>query len=133
MLDWESVQAWDKLNRAQELLEKHRMDKLSPQRTLWQPNGPWVGDRCSREFFEFHEGHRLCTIINELLHGGQTFIENDDIVKYVQSFYHHLYIQDLEVKNNVQAKQQCFKSVPIVIIKEHNRIMLWELIEGKGK
>jgi hypothetical protein len=131
MLDWESVQAWDKLNRAQKLLEKHRMDKLESTKNFMATKWTLVGDRCSKEFFEFHKGHRLCTIINELLHGGQTFIENDDIIKYVQSFYHHLYTQDLEVENNIQARQQCFRSVPTVIIEKHNRILLHELIEGE--
>lgn len=112
-------------------MEKHRIDKLESTKNSMATKWTLVGDRCSREFFEFHEGHRLCTIINELFHGGQTFIENDDIIKYVQSFYHHLYTQDLEVENNVQARQQCFRSVPTVIIEKHNRILLHELIEGE--
>jgi hypothetical protein len=105
MLDWKSVQAWDKLNRAQELLEKHRMDKLESTNNFMATKRTLVGDSCSREVFEFHKGHRSCTIINELLHGRQTFIENDDIVKYTQSFYHHLYTKDLELENKVQDKQ----------------------------
>jgi hypothetical protein len=117
------MQAWDKLNRAQELLEKHRMDKLESTKNSMVAKWTLVGDRCSREFFEFHKGHRPCTIINELLHGGQTLIENDDIVKYVQS-YHHLYTKDLEVENNVQAKQQCFRSVSTMVIEKHNKILL---------
>jgi hypothetical protein len=28
MSNWENVQAWDELNSAHELLEKHKMDKL---------------------------------------------------------------------------------------------------------
>jgi hypothetical protein len=28
MSNWENVQAWGKLNSTQELLEKHKMDKL---------------------------------------------------------------------------------------------------------
>lgn len=75
------MQAWDKLNKAQELLEKHRMDKLDSTKNSMVAKWTLVGDRCSREFFGFHKGHRPCTIINELLHGGQTLIENDDIVK----------------------------------------------------
>jgi len=51
-------------------------------------------------------------------------IENDDIVKYVQSFYHHLYTKDLEVENNVQARQLCFRSVSTMVIEKHNRILL---------
>jgi hypothetical protein len=43
-------------------------------------------------------------MFNGLLHGGQTLIEKDDITKYVQSFYHHLYNKDLKVENNVQIK-----------------------------
>jgi hypothetical protein len=63
-----------------------------------------VGDRCSKEFFEFHKGHKLRIVINKLFHGEQTFIEKEDIAKDVQSFYHLLYIKDLKVKNNVQAR-----------------------------
>jgi hypothetical protein len=53
------MQAWDKLNRAQELLEKHRMDKLESTKNSLVAKWTLVGDRCSREFFEFHKGHRL--------------------------------------------------------------------------
>ncbi len=55
------MQAWDKLNREQELLEKHRMDKLESTKNFMVAKWTFVGDRCSREFFEFHKCHRLCT------------------------------------------------------------------------
>jgi hypothetical protein len=70
-------------------------------------------------------------MFNGLFHGGQTFIEKDDITKYVQSFYHQLYIKDLKVENNVQARQQCLRSAPIVVIEEQNRTLLQEITDGK--
>ncbi len=89
----------------QELLEKHRMDEMESTNNFMAAKWTLVGDKCSREFFEFHKGHRLCMVFNGLLHGCQTLIEKDDIAKYVQSFYHYLYTKDLKVENNVQARQ----------------------------
>jgi hypothetical protein len=74
-----STQAWDELNKLQELLEKHKMDKMESTNNFMAAKWTLVGDRCSKEFFEIHKGHRLCLVFNGLLHGGQTFIEKDDV------------------------------------------------------
>jgi hypothetical protein len=42
-----------------------------------------------------------------------------------------LYIKDLKVENNVQARQQCLRSAPIVVIEEQNRTLLQEITDGK--
>jgi hypothetical protein len=58
MADWDNVQAWDKLNRAQELLEKTRMDKLESTKNAMVAKWILVGNRCFQEFLEFHKVHR---------------------------------------------------------------------------
>jgi hypothetical protein len=70
-------------------------------------------------------------MFNGLLHGSQILIEKDDVTKYVQSFYHHLYTKDLKVQNNVQARKQCLISAPIVVTKKQNRILLQQFTNGK--
>ncbi len=55
------------------------MDKMESTNNFMAAKWTLVGDRCSKEFFEIHKGHRLCMVFNGLLHGGQTFIEKDDV------------------------------------------------------
>jgi hypothetical protein len=84
-----------------------------------------VGNRCSWEFFEFHKGHKPFSMIKELMDGGQTIIEEEDIKQHVQSFY-HMYTK----VHYMQARVQCFKSVPIIVMKEdQNKFLLQEFLD----
>jgi hypothetical protein len=69
-------------------------------------------------FFEFHKGHRPRTIIKELLHERQAFLEEMDISQCVQFFPQNLYTRDVVVENNIQARCQCLKSVPSMVTKQ---------------
>jgi hypothetical protein len=71
MVDWDNVQVWDKLYRAQELLEKARMDKLESTKNAMVTKWILAGDRCFQKFFEFHKVHRPFIMIEELLDGGR--------------------------------------------------------------
>jgi hypothetical protein len=80
------------------------MDKLESTKNSMVARYTLVGDRCSKKFFEFHKGHMPQIVINELFHGEKILIEKEIIAKDVQSFYHLLYIEDLKVESNVQAR-----------------------------
>jgi hypothetical protein len=64
-------------------------------------------------------------MIKELMDGGQTMIE-EDIKQYVQSFYHHMYTKVHSMDSNIQARVQCFRSVPIVVKEDQNKFLLQE-------
>ncbi len=72
MANQDNVQAWDKLNKTRELLEKAKMDKLKSTKNAIATKWISVGDKCSRKFFEFHKVHRPFIMFKELLDGGQT-------------------------------------------------------------
>jgi hypothetical protein len=63
-------------------------------------------------------------MIKELLDGGQTISDEEDIKQYVRSFYHHLYTKDPLVENNIQARLQCLNNVPTIIIEDQNMFLL---------
>jgi hypothetical protein len=59
------------------------MDKLESTKNSMATKWTLVGDRCQRNFLNFTRVIWQHTIIIELFHGNQTFIEKDDISKYV--------------------------------------------------
>ncbi len=120
-----------KLNRAQEFLEKARMFKLKSTKNTMVTKWILVGNRCSWEFSEFHKGHKPFTMIKELMDGGQTLIEEEDIKQYVQSFYHHMYTKVHSMDSNIQARVQCLRSVPIVVREDQNKFLLQEFSDIK--
>jgi hypothetical protein len=117
------------INRAQELLEKARMDKLESTKNTMATKWISIKDRCFWEIFEFHKGLRPFIMINELMDGGQTITNKEDIKQYVQSFYHHLYTKGHLVKNNIQVRVQCFKTIPTISTKDKNKFLLQEFID----
>ena len=55
--NWNSQEARDKLSDAQAILHEVRQQKFQYQETAILSKWARVGDRCTKEFFEFHEGH----------------------------------------------------------------------------
>ncbi len=73
MVNQDNVQAWDRLNRAHELLKKAKMDKLKFTKNAKATKWILVGDKCSREFFEIHKARRPFTMIKSCQMVGKLF------------------------------------------------------------
>lgn len=93
-VDWSDLEAWDKLNAAQAALEELRMGKLEVLKNATVARWIQVGDRCSKEFFEFHKDRKIKTQISKLLQDGRSLTSEEDINSYVYSFYKQLCTND---------------------------------------
>ncbi|KAG0631137.1 hypothetical protein M758_1G230300 [Ceratodon purpureus] len=92
--DWGDLGAWEKLNTAQATLEEFRLSKLEKTKNELAAKWITVGDRCSREFFEFHKDRSKKTAITELMDGGRALRTEEEISAYLQRYYETLYTRD---------------------------------------
>jgi hypothetical protein len=67
--NWGSKEARDKLSEAQVILHIVRQRKFEFQESATFSKWARVGDRCTKEFFEFHEGQRQPITITSLRDG----------------------------------------------------------------
>lgn len=50
-----------------------------------------IGDQCNWEFFEFHTGYKKPTLISELIDDERSLTNQEEMQRYVDSFYIRLY------------------------------------------
>lgn len=81
--DWYDLEAWQMLNEAQGELEMLRMEKLEETRNQFAALWSSVGDRCSKEFFEFHRTPSRKANISELVDRGRTLHSPQEIERYI--------------------------------------------------
>lgn len=79
-----------------------------------------VGDRCSKEFIEFHKPPSRKASISELVVDGRSLRSPSDIEQHIQQFYSELYTNDPAVDANETDRAQCLRSVPQRITEEMN-------------
>ena len=118
--DWTDTGAWADLNRAQAILEGFRMEKLEASKNATAAKWVTVGDRCSKEFFEFHKAYRSKSTIKELRDGGRIINSHEEIVKYVQGYFSNLYKRDDTVDRDLEAKTRCLRSIPVLVTADEN-------------
>jgi hypothetical protein len=53
MINWDNAQAWEKFNKAQEMLEEVRMEKLESTKNEWWLNGLQLGKIIHEIFLNF--------------------------------------------------------------------------------
>lgn len=69
--NWGSWEARKKLSEAQATLHEVRQQKFQCQESAILSKWAWVGDRCTKGFFEHHAGHKKPTPITQLLDGDR--------------------------------------------------------------
>jgi hypothetical protein len=80
----------------------------------------WVGDRCSKDFSNYHKQHKLHTHIFELMEGKRTLSSSNNIHEYIFRYYKTFYSKGKRVKANQHQRTQCFSNVHPSITKECN-------------
>jgi hypothetical protein len=124
--------AWEWLNAAQAKLKEIRMKKLEATKNATAAKWYTVGDKYSREFFEFHKEPRRKMDVTELVEGGRSLRTHADIEDYIQRYYVELYTNDPTVDNNTAARVQCLSSVPSIISNEMNEMLVRDLLTKKS-
>lgn len=105
--DWTDLDAWDRLNDARAILEESRMEKLDKVRNSNAARWITVGDRCSKDFFEFHKECGRKTLISDILDGPRSIRDPKEISLYVQNYFQELYKNDQVVERNIQGRRDC--------------------------
>lgn len=84
--DWNDLGAWARLNEAQAELESVRLSKLEATRNHMAAKWTLVGDRCSKEFFEFNKPTSKKAIISELVDNGRSLRSPAEIEQHIKTF-----------------------------------------------
>ena len=105
--NWNSQEARDKLSDAQAVLHEVRQQKFQFQECDILSKWARVGDRCTKEFFEFHEGHRKPISISQLRGEGDIFITTQaELESHILTFYEQLYTRDDIVEADEAAREE---------------------------
>ena len=119
--NWNSQEARDKLSDAQAVLHEVRQHKFQFQECAILSKWARVGDRCTKEFFEFHEGHRKPISISQLRGEGDRFITTQaELESHILTFYEQLYTRDDIVEADEAAREECFRTLQQTVTEEHN-------------
>lgn len=103
--NWGSREAQDKLSDTQAILHEVRQQKFQYQESAILSKWARVGDRCTKKFFEFHEGGRKRpNVINQLKDGDRVLNTQAELESHILAFYKQLYTQDQQVENNGAAR-----------------------------
>lgn len=99
--------AREKLSDAQVVLHEVRQQKFQFQEIAILSKWARVGDRCTKEFFEFHEGPRHAINISKLQDGNRTLTTQAQLEAYILDFYQQLYTRDEQVEEAIAAREDC--------------------------
>lgn len=122
--NWGSEEAREKLSDAQAVLHEVRQQKFQFQETAILSKWARVGDRCTKEFFEFHEGARQAVRITHLMDGERTLSTQADLEAHILAFYKQLYTRDEQVEGAANAREDCLQYIHQPVTAEHNRELL---------
>lgn len=125
--NWGSREARDKLSDAQAVLHEVRQQKFQFQENTILSKWTRVGDRCTKEFFEHHSGHKKPTPISQLLEGERVITHQTAIENHIINFYQNLYSRDEGVENNAAAREDCFSHIRQTVTEAHNAELLQPL------
>ena len=125
--NWGSREARDKLSDAQAVLHEVRQQKFQYQESAILSKWARVGDRCTKEFFEHHSGHKKPTPITQLMDGERSLTQQTELENHILSFYKNLYTSDELVENNEEAREDCFSFVKQTVTDAHNAELLQPL------
>lgn len=121
--NWGSVEARDTLNAAQIELHIIRQMKMEMKYERILANWTRTGDRCTKEFFEYHTGFKRPSPIKELHDGDKILRTQEELQAYADNYYTNLYTRDEAVEENNEARHECFRSVPEFVTAEQNDVL----------
>ena len=119
--NWGSTEARDKLSDAQAVLHEVRQQKFQFQESATLSKWSRVGDRCTKEFFEFHEGTRQATNITQLTDGTRVLSTQAELENHILAFYEQLYTRDEQVEIAMEAREDCLQYLKPLVTEEHNK------------
>ena len=122
--NWGSMEAREKLSDAQAVLHEVRQQKFQFQETAVLSKWTRVGDRCTKEFFEFHEGPRQAFTITQLQDGDRTLTTQSELENHILNFYERLYTRDDQVEEAEEAREDCLQFITSPVTEEHNRELM---------
>ena len=123
--NWNSQEARNKLSDAQAVLHEVRQQKFQYQESAILSKWARVRDRCTKEFFEFHEGHRKPISISQLRGEGDRLITTQaELETHILTFYEQLYTRDDTVEADEEAREECFRTLQPTVIEEHKQELL---------
>jgi hypothetical protein len=112
------------LSNAQEILHEVRQQKFQFQETANLSKWTRVGDRCTKEFFEFHEGPRQAISITFLMDGPRKLTTQQELETHILEFYQKLYTRDDIVEEAVEVREECLQYITRPVTEEHNQELL---------
>lgn len=122
--NWGSREAREKRSDTQVKLHEVRQQKFQFQENAILSKWARVGNRCMKEFFEYHAGSRKPTDITQLKEGDRIISSQADIEKHILTFYEELYTRDETVEHNEEARIDCFQYLRQTVTEEHNVALL---------
>ena len=123
--NWNSQEARDRLSDAQAVMHEVRQQKFQYQESAILSKWARVGDRCTKEFFEFHEGQRKPISISQLRGEGDRLITaQSELETHILSFYEQLYTRDDTVEEDAAAREECFRTLKQTVTEEHNQELM---------
>ena len=118
--NWGSREARERLCDAQAVLHEVRQQKFQFQENTILSKWARVGDRCTKEFFEYHAGSRKQTNITQMKEGDHIISSQHEIEAHILAFYENLYTKDKQVESNDTARADCFQHTRHTVTEEHN-------------
>ena len=122
--NWGSKEARDKLSDAQAVLHEVRQQKFQFQESAILSKWARVGDRCTKEFFEFYEGIKQPSNIPQLIDGNNTITTQAELESHILQFYQNLYTRDEQVEGATDARADCFQHIQQLVTEDHNAELL---------
>jgi exonuclease III len=122
--NWGSEEARTKLSDAQAVLHEVRQQKFQFQETAILSKWARVGDRCTKEFFDFHEGARQAVNITYLKDGDRTLNTQMELETHILAFYQQLYTRDDQVEEAEEAREDCLQYLSQPVTEAHNQELM---------
>ena len=83
-----------------------------------------VEDMCSKAYFDFQRGLRKRSLISELHYDRKLLNSFTKIQSPISDYYYIFYSKDEKVDANIQARQECFSSIPKIVSKAQNNFLI---------
>ena len=115
-----SKEAREKLSDAQAVLHEVRHQNFEFQETALRSKWTRIGDRCTKEFFEFHEDARQAINITQLKDGDKTLTTQPELEAHILAFYRQIYTRDEQVEIAARAREDCLQYLTQQVTAKYN-------------
>lgn len=83
-----------------------------------------MGDKCTKEFFEYHAGQRKTTNITYMKDGDRLISTQPYLEEHILAFYEKLYTMDEQVEKNTEIGEECFRYLKQTVMEEQSAELL---------